>query len=154
MWLFNYHPVDKDWQEHACRAVGLRFKFVAQVAQGGPNVALRRPKSLIRDGNCLFRAFSYLITGDECHHRKVRSEIDFRHMREIEGLLLAIPFVLSNCSSVSEYVNTTGMDKNRTWGTEAEKFVLAHKNEIPIYTAGMRPPEPGAIMALTILTLH
>ena len=46
---------------------------------------------------------------------------------ELEGLLLASPFVLSNCSSVSEYINTTGMDKNRTWDTEAEMFVLAHK---------------------------
>ena len=54
-------------------------------------------------------------------------------MREIKGLFLASPFVLSNCSSVSEYVNTTGMDKNRTWGTEAEMFVLAHKLNTNIY---------------------
>ena len=54
-------------------------------------------------------------------------------MREIEGLLWASPFVLSNCSSVSGYVNTTGMDKNRTCGTEAEMFVLAHKLNTNIY---------------------
>ena len=84
VWPFNYHLVDKDWQEHACRAVGLRFKRVAQVAQGGPNVALRRPKSLIRNGSdcgvlALAMAFDWCAGHDPSgiifDHKKIRQHL-------------------------------------------------------------------------------
>ena len=50
------------------------------------------------DGNCLFRAFSYIITGSESQHMAVRLAI-LSHMK---------------------------MDQDSAWGTDIEMLTLAH----------------------------
>ena len=64
------------------------MKFIGpnRVISGGPNVALTAPEDIIRimpDGNCLFRAFSHIITGSEDQHMRVR-QLVVRHMRCID----------------------------------------------------------------------
>ena len=58
--------------------MGLEFVSRCDVDEGGPNVPLthpRRVKSIMGDGNCLFRSFSYLITGTEQQYAQVREAI-------------------------------------------------------------------------------
>ena len=60
--------------------MGLHFHGKNKARCGGPNVPLTPPdmrtvKHIRGDGNCLFRAFSYIITGSEEQHMAVRTAI-------------------------------------------------------------------------------
>ena len=75
---YRYHQVDETWQRNACIRMGLQFREVFQCQDGGTNVILTRPimstlQNVYGDGNCLFRAFSYVITGSEHQHLEVRT---------------------------------------------------------------------------------
>ena len=77
---YRYFPVDEEWQSNACRQLGLRFVRPFECTSGGPNVVLTRPittslKRIGGDGNCLYRSFSYIITGSEAQHFELRSAI-------------------------------------------------------------------------------
>ena len=71
-------------------------------------------------GNCLFRRFSYIITGSEDQHLAIHLII-VNHIASIAPLLL-------NVHIPNEYdtVEGTKMDQDSTWGTEVEMFMLAH----------------------------
>ena len=56
---YRYYPIDEDWQQQACRTLGLTFVHPFQCASGGPDVILTLPdiqslKCIAGDGNCLF----------------------------------------------------------------------------------------------------
>ena len=71
---FKYHPVDKQWRRHVCAQMGLQFHARRRIRAGGPLTRpnMRTVKHIEGDGNCLFRAFSYLITGSESQYMAVR----------------------------------------------------------------------------------
>ena len=76
----KFYPVTIDWQQRACQQLGLQYHAPTRVRPGGPNVPLTRPdmhslKRIQGDGNCLFRALSYIITGSEEQHMAVRNAI-------------------------------------------------------------------------------
>ena len=66
-----FNPLGEETQRRLCRQLGLRFIKSNGCTGGGTDVPLRAPRSMHRiqgDGNCLFRAFSYAITGSERQH--------------------------------------------------------------------------------------
>ena len=72
--------------------MGLQFREVFQCQSGGTNIVLTRPDlttqhNMYGDGNCLFRAFSYIITGCENQHLEVRDAL-LSYMLSIENLLV------------------------------------------------------------------
>ena len=85
-----------------------------------PSKKLGKPSKLspriLNDGNCLFRAFSYVITGRQVYHTKVREQI-INHMRHIEHFLL--PHMKT---SLDSYLATckSHMTRNGVWGTDIE----------------------------------
>ena len=75
---YRYYPVDEEWQNYACRQLGLTFIRPFHCVPGGPDVILTRPntaslKRIGGDGNCLFRSLCYIITGSEAQHFELRS---------------------------------------------------------------------------------
>ena len=65
---FKYHHVVADWQR-TCRSLGLGY--CGSIALGGSDICLTSPLTLrpiTGDGNCLFRAFSFIITGEVEQH--------------------------------------------------------------------------------------
>ena len=61
-----------------------------------PRFPLNPPSKLIQilgDGNCLFRALSYAVTGRQIYYTRVRAQI-INHMRHIENFL--IPMTKAN----------------------------------------------------------
>ena len=83
-----YHQVDETWQRNTCIRMGLAFREVFQCQSGGTNIVLTRPdmttlRNTYGDGNCLFRAFSYIITGSENQHLEVRDAL-LSYMLSIE----------------------------------------------------------------------
>ena len=133
-WCF--YCVDEQWQRRACAKLCVQFHNFNRLRPGGPDVPLtppdpRRLRRISDDGNCLFCSFSYIITGSESEHLAIHRAI-LRHMVDIAHLLLGGHLI--NYDSVDKYVQVTGMDKDRTWGTEVEMMTLPHLLQTPLYT--------------------
>ena len=130
----KFYPVTIDWQQRACQQLDLQYHAPTRVRPGGPNVPLTRPdiRSLKRiqgDGNCLFQALSYTITGSEEQHMAVRNAI-LDHMVTIAHFLLS--HHLLNYDSIQTYIVASGMDEEYTWGTDIEMLTLSHLLNTPI----------------------
>ena len=77
---FFFYTVDEEWQHKVCRTLGVQFRQPHRLGVGSPTTPLvpPNPNSIIRiqgDGNCLFRSFSYIITGTEEQHMVIRMAI-------------------------------------------------------------------------------
>ena len=84
---YRYNPVSEAWQHRVCQDLGLHFVCANKCTSGDPNVRLKHPTSLHKvrgDGNCLFRALCYVISGSERQHFKLRSLI-VEHFRSTEA---------------------------------------------------------------------
>ena len=82
--------MSEEWQRRVCQELGLRFVCAHACDVGGPNVQLRHPTfghRIIGDGNCLFRAFSYIIIGAEDQHFELRCRI-VEHFRSVDYRLI------------------------------------------------------------------
>lgn len=144
---YRYHQVDETWQRNACNRMGLQFREVFQCQRGGTNVILTRPNSATLhnvggDGNCLFRSLSYVITGSEQQHLEVRTAL-VSYMLSIESFLVGYgddgnynylqPF---GHTTVQSYIDSTGMNRAGTWGSELEMMCLSHMLNTVVYSFG------------------
>ena len=71
---YRFNPVSEVWQRRVCQELGLQFVCPNPCDVGGPNVQLRHPTfghRIIGDGNCLFRAFSYIITWEQACDQQI-----------------------------------------------------------------------------------
>ena len=117
--------------------MGLQFHGSNRLKPGGPDVALNPPdlrtiKLIPGDGNCLFRSFSYIITGSDDQHMAVRAAI-LKHMKKETVARRLLPFHLVEYSSITEYIRTKNMDKASVWGTDIEILTLSHLLQTPIH---------------------
>lgn len=83
------------------------------------------------DGNCLFRALSYLLCGREDHHLQIR------HM--------LVDFTTTNQKTFSRYCtfntfeeHTSRMKYETVWGTNLELHAAASYLQLPIYVCTQR----------------
>ena len=123
----KYFQENEEWRCNACSKLKLSFRKMDRVSPGSLNTPLGPPnpyniKSIQGDGNCLFRTFSYVLTGVENQHMKIH-EIIISHMYTIGHLLIG-PHITE--TSVNEYIYKTQMDKDKTWGTYVEILVFSH----------------------------
>ena len=91
---------------------------------------LENPSNLyqiVGDGNCLFHALSYIITGRQNYHSLFRDKI-VQHMRCNEQALLA-----HINGSVNEYLAHTGMRNQHVWGIDVEIVAASSLLETDIY---------------------
>ena len=133
---FCYYSVNEGWQQRVCGMLGIQFHRWNRVRMGGPEVTLtppnpRRIRRITADGNCLFRSFSYIITGSEEHHLEIRRAI-LRHMIHIAHLLLG--HHITRHTSIQDYIYATNMDAPTTWGTDIEILTFSHLIDTPIFT--------------------
>ena len=85
----------------------IRAKIVQHMSDKAP---LMLAHIVALPGNCLFRCFSYVVTGSQEHYQTVRASV-VAHMPVIPNV-----FTTSDVASVHEYLNITGMADNGTWG--------------------------------------
>ena len=83
------------------------------------------------DGNCLFCAFSAVITGSQDDHALLWT--------------MTVSYMLNNldtmwrvCPNIGEHVNTSNMATLRTWDTEVEIFALATILNVTVYVLSQR----------------
>ena len=129
--------MSEEWQRRVCQELGLRFVCAHSCDVGGPNVQLRHPtfgRRIIGDGNCLFRAFSYIITGAEDQHFELRCRI-VEHFRSVDYRLIETAIT---APTVHEYIANSGVDRQGAWGGVAEMFVLASMVGANVYSYRMQ----------------
>ena len=105
------------------------------VTPGGPDIDLKPPNGFKRiegDGNCLFRTFSFILTGSENQHMAVRQAI-LDHMVRTAHLLL-FQHIRSSHTSVQSYIASSRLDYFGIWGTETEMLARAHMLQTDIYS--------------------
>ena len=144
---FVFHSVGEDWQRKICTDLHLTFEKPNGVSRRGHDVPLGPPelstlKSIVGDGNCMFRALSYLVTGSEEQHGAVRNRI-VQHMKDTGNLMLQaiISSQIADAShtgrvtrsrgapivtSVDQYLRNTKMQDDCVWGTGIELLCFAH----------------------------
>ena len=103
---------------------------------------LRTLKKISGDGNCLFRAICYIVTGSEEQHFILRN-ILINYMLSIPHLLIghgtdgrrnyADVLRMTDHSSVEQYINMTAMDRDGTWGSAIEIAAFSHMLNAPLY---------------------
>ena len=98
-------------------------------------------RSVQGDGNCLFRALSYVVTDSEAQHMEVREDIT-SYMLSIENLFVgynstghANYLVSFNFNSIQEYLDNTNMAISRTWGTDLEMIYFYHMFNVNPYSS-------------------
>ena len=82
------------------------------------------------DGNCMFRAISYLMTKDEENYASIRLLLQRfeNHNKDLfRGVLTSV-----NKSTIEEHISHIG--KPNTWGTHIELFAMATYYQVPVYT--------------------
>ena len=141
---YRYYQTDETWQQQACTRLGIRFVCSTGFQPGGPDIVLTRPdlrslRNVGADGNCYFRALSYIITGSETQHMEIREGI-LSYMLTIQHLLIGrdstghanflVPF---NVRSVQQYIDNSGMARNGTWGTDVEMLCFSHMFNFNVY---------------------
>ena len=131
---YRWNPVDAEWQRVACVLLNVPFHGPNHVQAGSPIHALTPPTrkvGITGDGNCLFRAISYIVTGSEDYHLGVRVAV-VNYMSEIE------PFLIVNNMlgeyTMGEYIESSRMNLEGAWGTGVEIASLAHMLNTNIYT--------------------
>lgn len=134
----KFYTVDEQWQHWACAQLGLEFVGPTAMRRGGPHVALtppnaRRIRRIVGDGNCLFRCFSYMITGSEDQHVEIRAII-VTYMPNIAHFLLGSSYLDDCYNSVQEYIADTRMDQDGSYGSHVEMLTLAHLLQTTIYS--------------------
>ena len=144
---YRYFPVDEDWQRQACRLLNLRFAQPFERESGSQDVILTLPdtchlRRIRGDGNCLFRALSFIITGSENQHFEIRSLI-VAHMFNVPELLTGrgadghhnyLTYYHRGYRSVEHYLARTHMATDGTWGTDFEMTLLAHMLDTVVYS--------------------
>ena len=130
---FRFHSVGTQWQQNACNTLGVTYEKPNGVSVGGGDVPLTRPdtnvvKKIAPDGNCMFRSLSYIVTGSEEHHDAIRAKI-VEHAKHSPSRLLQ--HIKGNslyrvCTSVSQYMQKSKMDRDGVWDTEIELLCFVH----------------------------
>ena len=113
----RYNPFSEAVQRDICARFGLKFGCADECEPGGPDVVLKPPtliKRIAKDGNCLFHALSYALTGSESQHflpclilHQYRTKINcWRLMGNYFNIY----------TDIHDYLQTTGMEEDGVWG--------------------------------------
>ena len=125
-----FTPCDEGSQKFMCSITNLPLAVKHCLK---PSKPLGKPSKLIDilgDGNCLFRALSYAVSGRQVYHTQMRAQI-INHMYHIENFLL--PHMNR---SLHSYLANSHMTRNGVWGTDIEIFSVASllSTDIFVYT--------------------
>lgn len=129
---FVFFPVNKSGQEFMSSVV--KLPLICYVPYGSKKQDCLTMSCNIRhiqgDGNCLFRALSYVVTGVENYHSVIRHKL-VNHMKEIEALLLLHMNVPLNL-----YLLNSNMLSGGVWGSDIEIFAASSllSTDIYVYT--------------------
>ena len=82
------------------------------------------PRPVDGDGNCFFRAVSYLLVGSECEHNIVQGSI-VAHIISLSSWSKLSQYILPSYKSGMDYITDKQMADQGKWVTKVEIFVCA-----------------------------
>lgn len=116
-------PVCEQWQK--AKSLQFQLDFVRSngvqhdtAAKKIPVTQDLRATRIKGDGNCLFRAFSQVISGSQENHTLLR-KITVSYIESNIDMFNAI------CPNVTDHLKSSNMATDGVWGTEVEIFALA-----------------------------
>ena len=125
---FPFQPVSSSWKQR-------KLKEIIDVTFDGEHVKARAygkwfdnnkepttTQTITGDGNCLFRAFSYVLWGREDHYDELR-QLAVNQIKKGRTIVM----------NPGEYVKNNKMDKDGSWGTHVEIFALSDVLETCIF---------------------
>ncbi|XP_062574488.1 uncharacterized protein LOC134236336, partial [Saccostrea cucullata] len=131
--IYDFNPLTARIKRELCSTLKIPSKNVSTSQSGnvcnmGPPKATKPIKG---DGNCLFRALSYAISNRQEYYHKVRCAV----VNHLKGSAKELEtFLRPEYESMEQYVETSGMEKDGTWGTELEILAAADLLKTDIYT--------------------
>ena len=123
----HFYPLSREFQWSLCSLMNIPVIFRRNETTSKPLVNPTKVYRITGDGNCLFRALSYFLTGRQTYHMILRQKI-VDHMNSIEHVLR--PHMNS---SVKDYLATSNMRNSGVWGTDIEIFAAASLFSVDIY---------------------
>ena len=132
---YVYNPGNATIERYWCGLLNLQYVRAMRPRLGSPITPLTPPTRTVRipgDGNCLFSALSYIITGTIDQQAAVHAVI-LNHMSAIEGRLRRGFFPPCYTDSQS-YIEGTRMNRDRTWGSDCEMITMADLLNTTIYS--------------------
>uniref|UniRef100_A0A1X7V7X5 OTU domain-containing protein n=1 Tax=Amphimedon queenslandica TaxID=400682 RepID=A0A1X7V7X5_AMPQE len=144
---YVYYPAN-EVQRRWCEILNLKFVAAARILPGSPTTPLsdeRVPNSTLDvpgDGNSLFYALSYLITGSISQHYELRRAI-VSNMPNFEEELFNSTLSATRYSSIYDYINKSKMYRNYVWATDTEIITLTALLGITIYSYSLTPTFVG-----------
>ena len=115
----NFWPINENSQKFMCLLLSLplvvKHKFTSEKTLCSPACV----KNIVGDGNCLFRALPYAITGRQVYYKQIRKKT-VKHMREIESYIK--PHINM---SVAMYLTQIQMENEGVWETDVELLTAA-----------------------------
>ena len=129
----TFRPLNIESQKKLCDILAIETSHISEVYVGGPNESVltspAHTHSIIGDGNCLFRAVSFAVTGSEEHHLHIR-HCACGHMKSLGRKMSSV----IGGQTVVDYLRQTRMYQSATWGSQVELFTLAHLLKTDIYS--------------------
>ena len=116
----SFTPVAPLARRNLATAMGLQQAKPVYFGRSGDLTKPKRTHKTDGDGNCYFRAMSFILTGTEDYHVQLRDSV-VGHMAVIDGKLK--DYLNQN---VNDYVATSGMCNDGVWATDAEITATAN----------------------------
>ncbi|CAG2223483.1 unnamed protein product [Mytilus edulis] len=130
----NYIPLGYKTKRQLCFKLKISHNNIKETSDVNEKFNLGKPvnsKSIISDGNSLFRALSFAISQRQEYHIQIRKKI-VDHILHISKDIA--PFVPDPYENAEEYVRMQKMKEPKTMGTELEILAAAHFMQADIYT--------------------
>ena len=99
------------------------------------NVVPLAEYKILGDGNCLFRAFSAILTGSQVSYTKVRAEIC--RFIVVQGAGFISRYLETKFENVTpvQYMKKYQMDSDTTWGSDIEIIALSKMLSVDIFVS-------------------
>ena len=134
-----YSPPQPDWLRSKCKHLGIEFittliQPLTYIGHQLQSVAPLAELPIAKDGNCLFRAISAVLTGSQKRF-KIRAEV-CRYMA-VQGASFISRYLESkfNPLTPTKYLLDFQMDVNMVWGTDIEIVVLSSILGVDIFVS-------------------
>ncbi|XP_063446963.1 uncharacterized protein LOC134726488 [Mytilus trossulus] len=131
---YSFKPLDFYSKRELCGLLNISSKEVKKNMCSSELCNIGHPfetKSIIADGNCLFRAISYAVSHTQVFHKKVRQDI-IKHSLSISNHLTSL--LENQYGTVEEHISGRKMRENNSWGTALEIIAAADLLKTDIYT--------------------
>lgn len=134
----TFCPPSESWQRHTCERLKLTFRNYVDYS-GHETVFLNcdQPGSvepMVPDGNCLFRAICFAITGSQYDFQEVRAKICQFMLDHAEAYFNRNVFDANKgIHNVVQYLKISKMLDDKVWGTDQEIIAASSWLKIPIF---------------------